>query len=182
MRNFSESYNINQLAKKLEISPGGMFKILKKLQKQNFLVEERLGNNIFYKINYESHDTLDVCKFVLIEKDITPYLQVWIKDLEILKEKTDIAILFGSVLEKGKQARDIDLLLVFNQKNFEDVEGLIEDINKIKSKKVHAIYQTKKDIIKNIKGRDKAILEEIRTGIILWGRDFLVEVIKDGQQ
>ena len=181
IRNFSRDYNINQLAKELDISPGGMFKILKKIKKQDFLTEKKLGNNVFYKINYKSCEALDACKFALTEKKTTPYTRVWIKDLEILREKADLAILFGSVLNKGRNARDIDLLLVFSKKNLEDIENIIDRINKIKTKKLHVIYQTKKDLVKNIKKQDKAILEEISKGVILWGRDFLVEAVKDGQ-
>ena len=42
-----------------------------------------------------------------------------------------------------------------------------EKLNKIKSKRIHAVYQTEQDLIRNIKEKDKAILEEIRTGIVL---------------
>ena len=181
IRNFSKDYNINQLAKKLSISVGGIFKILKKLKSWDFLIEKKLGNNIFYKINYDSQDALDACKFALTEKKISSYVKVWIKDLEILKEKTELAILFGSVLKKNKEARDIDVLLVFKKRNLKDIENMIEEINRIKSKKIHAVYQTKADLIMNINKRDKAILEEIKTGVILWGRDLLVESVKNGQ-
>jgi len=181
IRNFSKDYNINRLAKELNISPGGMFKILKKLEKQKFLTKKKAGNNVFYKINYSSQDAIDACIFALTEKKNTPYIKARIKDLERLRPQTELAILFGSILKKGREARDIDILLVFNKKKMKNIENVIDKINKIKSKKVHAVYQTRKDLIKNIKRQDTAILEEIRTGIILWGRDFLVEVIRDGQ-
>ena len=181
IRNFSKEFNINRLAKELKLSPGGMFKILKKLAKYDFLIEKKLGNNSFYKINYDSEDSLDALKFVLTEKDATPYVKVWIKDLEVLKEKTKLAILFGSVLTKGKEAKDIDVLLVFEKENIKEIEKQIDSINKIKSKKIHAIYQTSPDMASNISKGDPAILEEIRTGIILWGRDYLIGAIKNGQ-
>ncbi|MEK6952170.1 MAG: hypothetical protein AABX29_04080 [Nanoarchaeota archaeon] len=181
VRNFSKDYNINQLAKELNLSPGGMFKILKKLRNRNLLLEKELGNNKFYKINFSFSDALDACKFALIEKKTNPYLNVWIKDLNILKERTCLAIIFGSILEKGKNAGDIDLLLVFDKRNIDEIENIIEKLNKIKSKKIHTVYQTKEDLISNIKKRDKAILEEIKKGIILWGRDVLVEAIKNEQ-
>ncbi|MDI6720915.1 MAG: hypothetical protein QMD85_00890 [Candidatus Aenigmarchaeota archaeon] len=181
IRNFSKNYNINQLARELKISPGGMYKILKKLGRQNFLIETGIGNNVFYKINYMSNEALDACKFALTEKQATPYVRALIKDMEALKDKTELAILFGSVLSKGREARDIDILLVFDRKNLKDVESLIGKINTVKPKKIHAVYQTREDLIKNIRNRDKAILEEISTGIILWNRDFLVVAIKDGQ-
>jgi len=181
IRNFFRDCNINQLAKELNVSPGGMFKILRKLGKQGFLTEKRMGNNVFYNINYQSQDALDACKFALTEKKTTPYIRAWIKDLESLKPETELAILFGSILKKDKGARDTDVLLVFEKKSLRDVEKRISEINRVKSKKIHAVYQTKNDLTRNIKKRDRAILEEIRTGIVLWGRDFLVEAIKHGQ-
>ena len=181
IRNFHIDYNINQLAKELHLSPGGIFKILKKLEEQNFLLERRLGNNVFYKINYNSSDALDACKFALTEKKTTPYIKVLMKDLDRLRKKTSMAILFGSVLDREKEARDIDILLVFKKKNLNDVENLINELNKIRTKKIHAIYQTEYDLIENIKKQDNAILDEIKKGIILWGRETLVEAIKNGQ-
>ncbi|MBU2637871.1 MAG: winged helix-turn-helix domain-containing protein [Nanoarchaeota archaeon] len=181
VRNFYTDCNINQLARILKISPGGMFKILRKLKERGFLAEKRAGNNAFYKINFSSNDALDACKFAMTGKALTPYISVWIKDLEPVSELADISLLFGSVLKKGKEAGDIDILLVFGRKNLKKVEVAIEKLNKIKPKKLHAVYQTMDDLIENIKKRDKAILEEIRTGVVLKGRGFLVEAIKHGQ-
>ncbi len=181
IRNFAADYSINRLARELKISPGGMLKILRKLREREFLVEKKAGNNIFYKINFNSSDALDACKFALAEKTLTPYVRVWIKDLEPVTEQAQIAILFGSVLNKGRGAGDIDILLVFDKKSLKKIEEGIERLNRIKPKKVHAVYQTMNDIIENIKKKDEAIIEEIRTGIVLKGRGFLVEAIKHGK-
>lgn len=181
LRNFSQDYSINQLARELQLSPGGAHKILKKLEGRDFLESEEVGNSIVYKINFSSEDALDACKFVLSGREVGPYLEAWIKDLERLKPQTKLAVLFGSVLEKGKEARDVDVLLVFPEERVEEIEQAIEKLNRIKSKRVHPIYQTKEDLVKNIKRRDEAILEEIRTGVILWGRGQLVEAIRDGE-
>ena len=181
IRDFSQSYNINHIARTLNITPGGAFKILKKLKSRGYLTEEKLGNNSFYKINYHSQESLDTCIFVLTEKALTPYLKVWLRDLESLRNKTDAAILFGSALENPQKARDIDILLVFERKNLHEIDSLIEGLHKIKSKKLHALYQTNQDLITNIKKQDKVILEIIKKGSILWGGGVLVNSIKDGQ-
>ena len=39
-----------------------------------------------------------------------------------------------------------------------------------------------KDIISNIKKKDKIITEAIRNGFVLWGYDKLVRIIKDVNQ
>ena len=47
-----------------------------------------------------------------------------------------------------------DFLESFNEKSFKQVESMIKQINSIKSKKIHAIYQTRKDFEENIKKRE----------------------------
>lgn len=180
-RNFSKDYNINQVAKEVKLSPRGAYRILKKLELQKILSSQRIGNNIIYKVNFEGDVTSDVCQFVLAEKETTPYLRTWINDIQLLKEITEMAILFGSILTKEKQAGDVDVLLVFPKENISKVQEQIKKINQIKSKKLHAIVQTKEDLLNNTKKRDSALLEEIRTGIVLWGRNIVVEAIKHDQ-
>ena len=181
IRNFSQKYNINQLSRELKLSPGGIFKILKKLESQKYLLSNKAGNNIFYSINYDSDDALDTCKFVLADEKQSPYIRVQINELKKLKELVKIAILFGSVLTKEKEANDIDVLLVFDEKNFSEVENKIKEINSLTNKKFHAIYQTPKDFLENIKKKDKVIISGIKTGLVLWGRDLFLEAIKNGQ-
>jgi DNA-binding Lrp family transcriptional regulator len=181
LRNFSANYNINQISKEVNLSPRGAYKILKKLESNKILLSEKIGNNVIYKINFENDVSLDACQFVLAENEVTPYIQTWINDLQQLKEITEMAVLFGSLLTKEKQANDVDILLVFQREKLSKVQEQIKKINQIKSKKIHAVLQTKEDLIGNIKKRDMAILEEIRTGLVLWGRNILVEAIKHGK-
>jgi len=165
----------------MALSPRGAFKILKKLEKSKILLSQKIGNNLIYKINFENDVSLDVCQFVLAEKEATLYIQTWINDFQSLRELTEMAILFGSILTKEKQAHDVDLLVVFPKENLPQVQEQIKKINQIKSKKLHAIVQTREDLLNNIQKRDSALLEEIRTGLVLWGRNILVEAIKHGQ-
>lgn len=181
IRNFSQEYNINQLSRELELSPRGIFKILKKLEKENYLISEKQGNNLFYKINYESEEALEACKFVLSERKTTAFIRVQINELKKLRELTKIAMLFGSVLTKDKEAHDVDVILVFKEKEFQKVEKAIEEINSLTSNKIHPIYQTEKDFVDNTRKKDKVIISAIKTGIILWGRDLFLEAIKNEQ-
>lgn len=181
LRNFPKDYNINQLSRELKLSPRGAYKILKKLEQQKILLSKKIGNNIIYKINFLEELALELCQISLTEKEASPYLRTWINDIQPLKEFTEMALLFGSILTKEKQAGDVDLLLVFEKENWAKVQEQIKKINQIKSKKVHAVIQTKEDLLSNIKKRDSALLEEIRTGLVLWGRNILVEAIKHDQ-
>jgi len=181
IRNFSQDYNINQLSRELKLSPRGIFKILKKLEKQNYLISKKQGNNLFYQVNYGLEEALDVCKFALSERNISPFIRVQINDMIKLRKLTKIAILFGSALTKGAEAKDVDVVLVFNKKEFSKVEKAMDEINLIKHKKIHAVYQTEEDFVDNIRKRDKAIISAIKTGMILWGRDSFLEAVKNGK-
>jgi len=117
----------------------------------------------------------------LADEKQSPYIRVQINELKKLKELVKIAILFGSVLTKEKEANDIDVLLVFDEKNFSEVENKIKEINSLTNKKFHAIYQTPKDFLENIKKKDKVIISGIKTGLVLWGRDLFLEALRNGQ-
>ncbi len=181
IRNFSQDYNINQLSRELKLSPRGIFKILKKLESENYLISKKQGNNIFYKINYESEEALEVCKFVLSERKASPFIKVQVNDLQKLRGLTKIAIIFGSALTKDKEANDIDAVIVFKEREFSKVEKTLEEVNSIKHKKIHAIYQTEEDLADNIRKGDKVLLSAIKTGMVLWGRDSFLEAIKNGK-
>lgn len=178
VRNFVSEYNINQVARELEFSPRGSFKILKKLESQNVLKSKKMGNAIFYQINFDDELALQLCNLVLIKKKLKPIVKVIIQDIQKLKKITQCAVIFGSILKRGEKAGDADLLVVFRKNRFDEVQKIIREANQISPKKIHLIMQTKGDLLKNIKNRNKAILDLIKEGAIVWGPDILVQTIK----
>ena len=57
-----ELVNINQISKKIGISVGSAFKILKYLEKNNIVLSSNLGNSKFYQINLKNNEVLNKCK------------------------------------------------------------------------------------------------------------------------
>ena len=168
-------YNANSLAKHMGISAMGALKIAKKLEKENILVSKKLGKAKFYKINFNNDYAKQYIKFLLKRESeqALSYIKVWIKEIRKIKS-ADAAILFGSVLRKQKEARDVDVLLITDQKKFKTLKKEIEKINLINIKKLHPVYQTKKDLEENIKKQDKPALSAIK-GIIMFGEDIIIE-------
>ena len=76
---------------------------------------------------------------------------------------------------------DIDVLLVTDQKRFSKLEEEIKELNKINIKRIHPLYQTYEDLIKNIKKRDKPILNAIK-GIIMVGEEKFMEIYNESHQ
>ena len=49
-------YNINQIARELDISVGSVFKILKDFETKSVVTARRMGNAVFYSINSSSRE------------------------------------------------------------------------------------------------------------------------------
>lgn len=167
------------IAKQLDLSPMGAQKILKEFEKERILVKERIGTGIFYSIDLNNEVAFKLAELILTQNKLSSYVRVYARDLEKLKESVKACVLFGSILIKGEEARDVDVLVIIDDKKFKEVERLKEDLSKIMIKPLHFMYQTQKDFVKNIKKGDKPILEVIKTGAILWGQNFVLQGIKN---
>ena len=180
LRNFTERYSINQLAKELNLSPQGAYKMAKKLEKARILKPEPIGNAIYYRPNLDDELGRKTAELVLAYKDINSYARVQAKDLERLKAHTVCAVLFGSVLTKAENAGDIDVLIVLEEGQLNKMHKALMEIQSIKSKKISEMLQTREDLVRNIKKRDAPLLDAIRTGQVLWGSEIIVEAILNG--
>lgn len=172
-----KEYNASNMAQHLGISPMGALKIAKRLERESILKSKQIGKARIYRINMKNDFAKEYIKFLLKrEAERAPaYAKVWINELRKIKN-ADTAILFGSVLRK-REVNDVDALLVTNQKRFSKLKKEVEDINLINIKRLHPMYQSKKDIKANIKKEDKALLNAIK-GIVAFGEDKLINLIE----
>ena len=180
IRNFKERNSINEIGRRLNISHTGAHKILRKLEPLKIVKPEKIGNAIYYKANFEEEIGKKLGEFILSNKEMNPYSKVMEDDLKPLKDIVSSCVLFGSVLRKGREARDIDILLVFEVKDLKKVKNKLNEIRELNTKKIHDAIQTKEDLAKNIRKSDKVILDIIKNGQILWGSEVIVEAIING--
>ncbi len=171
-------YNASSIAKHMGISAMGALKIARRLEKENILVSRELGKAKFYKLNFGNDYVREYIKF-LLKREIqqaNPYIKVWASEVKKI-ESADAAILFGSVLRKHKEARDIDLVLITGKERFSKVKKEVEETDAINVKKLHPIYQTEEDFIKNIKKGDKVLLNALK-GIVVFGEDLIIDLLQ----
>src|SRR3989344_4562945 len=168
------NYNSNSMAKVLEISRMGALKIARKLEKENIILSRELGKAKFYSLNLNSDYVREYAKFLLkMEAEHAhPYVKVWIEDIRKIKS-AEAAILFGSVLRKHKDAGDVDVMLLINPKNYKKIQKEIHETDELNTKKIHPMYQTKEDLIKNLKKEDLPLLSAIK-GIAAFGEDIII--------
>lgn len=171
-------YNANSIARCIGISSMGALKIAKRLEKENIVTSRELGKAKFYRLNLSNDYVMEYVKFLLKREaeQAHPYIKVCIDEIKKLKS-ADAAILFGSVLREYKEARDIDVVLITDKKRFSKLKKEIEEIDKLNVKRLHPVYQTKEDFIKNIKKGDKALLGAMK-GIVVFGEDMVIDLLQ----
>ena len=170
-------FNVNQLSRSINISVGSAHKILQELKKNDIVATTDLKSSIYYKLNLNNPDTVDICKLTLRKnkKDLPSYIKVYSEEIEKFN-KAEIIILFGSILNK-KDFNDVDVLFVTNK--IKEVNIFCSEISKIRTKPISPLIMKFDDIIKNIKNKNNIILEIINNGVIIRGEERYMEALKN---
>jgi predicted nucleotidyltransferase len=176
-KDFTKEYNANSLSKEIKISPRGALKILKKLESENLCVSKKLGKARFYKVNLNDLYTRKVIETLLIAETKEKAAR-WMDEFKQICEETEIMLIFGSAIRNLKEANDIDVMFVYKKKNYKKIQEFITIKNKLLPKRIHDISQTIQDLKENLKKRNPAIVDAIRTGYVMHGHDKVVEVVK----
>jgi len=166
-----------ELAEQLNKTRPGIWKSLSGLEEQNFIVFEVANSKKtsikIAKLDYKNILTKKNLSLILTKQALEN--QRWIDCFSKIQDKIDFAVLFGSVLNDSSKAKDIDLILVSDKKNFKNVQDLINEIQKTQSKEIHAILLTKQEFQNELKNKNKAYLDAIRKGVVLFGQEKFID-------
>ena len=178
-----ELYNINQIARALDLSVGSAHKILKTLEKRNIVNIRELGNAIYYSINLNNNEAVKLSELVAIEGKNNILMENKIANVyaqDLVKFDAKLIILFGSILTKKNEAKDIDVLFIIkNKEQVSEINNFCLEISKIRTKKVNPLIMLEQDFVNNLKDKDKAIQDLIKNGIILKGEEIFIRTIKN---
>ncbi|MFA5019699.1 MAG: hypothetical protein WC533_01230 [Candidatus Pacearchaeota archaeon] len=172
-----ELVNINQISKLLNISVGSSFKILKELEKNNIVNSSDLGNAKFYQINFDNEEAIKWCEILLSEerRNLNGYSKIYAEEIQKFGY-AELIILFGSILT-NKDFNDIDVLFITNKPK--EVAKFCLNLSKVRTKPVVPLILKKEDFIKEIKNKKEAVLNILKTGVILKGESIFIEVLKN---
>jgi len=157
VRNFMSRYTIRNIAKELKLSPAGVYTIVKKLEKNNILISERLGTGLFYEINLKDKAAEHIALVVLLKYND-------VKKIEL------------------KEIKDEIRLAVFDNKNLlivSDNIGHIEDFLR-KLKEVNGVVLNENELIEKIRLKDSKILQIINQGNVVYGENYFIDMVKRG--
>ena len=184
LKNFSTDFNINQIAKNISMSVGGVFRELKDLEKNQLVISKKIGNSVCYRLNLNNLECQKICELILIEErnSAKPFVSIVSKDIEKYLDKISrIIVLFGSII-KESEPRDIDVFIITEKKFVNEVEKLCRNLSEIHEKNFSPLIMTYSDLVSNLKRRDEVLLDIVKNGIILKGYDSFVKAIMEAME
>jgi predicted transcriptional regulator len=178
LRNINKvGFNVNQLARNVNISVGSAHKILHELKKEKVMITTDMKSSIYYRLNFNNPDTIDTCKLILrgIKRNLSSYIKVYSDEIEKF-EQAEVIILFGSILIK-KEFNDVDVLFVTNK--VKETSIFCNEISKIRTKPINPLIMRFDDLVDGIIKENKVILDILNKGIVIKGEDRYMEALKD---
>ena len=183
LRDLTIKHNITSLAKKLTITRMGVWKALKRLESDKFviLVPAGEGKTSTYKVRLNWENPLVEKNLVTLLLEEAMKNQRWVSNFAELEDKIDFLVLYGSILHSPKDAGDIDILgVVKNKKQFVEINKVIVKVQLTQIKKIHAIGFTKEEFKKElIAQNNRAFIEAIEKGVVLFGQENFIKFIRD---
>ncbi len=179
LKDISVKHTITSLAKEIGITRVGAWKILKKLNSDGLILLSQIGagktSTYSISLNWDNPITEKTLSLALTQDAIKN--QRWRDNFVELKNKTDFVIIYGSIIHSLKEANDIDILGVTSRNKFVEIEESVKKIQKIQTKKIHILNFTKEEFKQELEKPNKALIDAVKKGIILFGQEKFIDFI-----
>ncbi len=182
LKDFSLRHTITSLARELKISRVGMWKIVKRLESDKYILIEGVGcgktSTAIIKINWDNLLVEKALSFYLTEESIKQ--RRWRVNFAELEKEVVFLILYGGILTSVQQANDIDIIGIAKKNKFVRIQKVIDKIQKMETKRIHAINFVSSEFRKELQNNNKAFIDAIKKGIILFGQENFINFMKNG--
>ena len=172
---------ITFLAKEIGLSRVGIWKLIKKMQSEKMIVLIKIssGKTSAYSISLNWDNPLLVKNLEVVLTEDAIKHQRWLNNFAGLEKKVDFLMLYGSIINSPKEANDIDILGVTPSKNnLLEIEKTIKNIQKTQIRKIHILNFTPAEFKEELEKPNKAFIDAIKKGIILFGRERFVKFLR----
>lgn len=177
-------HTATSIAKTLNITRQGIWKILNKLADDSLISLEFIGktktSTATIKLNWSNPVTEKTLSLLLTKESLKQ--QRWRSNFAEFGNNTKFLILFGSILINQKEANDIDILAIADKKNFKTIEMIVTKIQQTQLKKIHLIDLTAAEFNHELKKLNKSYIDAVKKGVVLYGQDNFVQFIRSLQK
>jgi len=175
------NHTVSSLAQRLAMSRTGIWKILKRLESNKIITLSSMGEGktsvYTVKLNWDNILVEKKLAFLLSEDAIRQ--ERWRFNFAELEKPASFLLLFGSILRSPKEAKDIDIFAVVgNRKEFRTIDKTMLKIQGTQSKKIHFIDLTEKEFEQELTNKNKAYIDALAKGVILYGQENFIRLIK----
>jgi len=181
LKDFSTKKTITSLAKETIMSRVGIWKVLKKLESDKLIILSAIGTgrtSIYsVSLNWKNPILEKVFAVALTEESLKN--QRWLSNFKELEAKVDFLVIYGSILHFPKEANDIDVIGVAKKNKFLEIEKIMSNIQKTQLKRIHALNFTRDEFKKELEKPNKAFVDSIKKGIILFGQENFIRFMKN---
>lgn len=180
LKDFSTTHTITSIGKELGMSRSGVWKVLKRLEKEKYIIMNPTGKEtslVVPKLNFKN-DLLDKYIDLALSKEAKCH-ERWIFNFKEVEAHVSFFILYGSILPSPKEAKDIDVVGVIpNRKNFKKLHKSLDIIQNSQLKHIHAINFTQSEFKEELLEPNKAFIEAVKKGVVLFGQENFIKFIK----
>ncbi len=180
LKDFSTMHTITSIGKELGMTRSGIWKVLMKLKKENYITLETTGKEtslIIPKLNLRNELLEKYLNFAL-SKEAKEH-ERWIFNFAEVKEHVSFFILYGSVLSSYAKAKDIDVIgIVPDRKSFKKLHESLDKIQKSESRRIHSINFSESEFREELLKPNKAFVEAVKKGIVLFGQEGFIKFMK----
>ncbi len=181
LKDFSAVHTATSLAQQLKMSRWGVWKIIKKLRQEEIILIKPTGkgktSTQTIQLNWDNMLTEKMIILALVQEASTH--KRWSFTFTDLEKEVDFLILYGSILHSQKEAKDIDVLgAVSKEKKLAKIPDLILKIQETQAKKIHSLNFTLKEFKQELKKPNKAYLDAVKKGVVLFGQENFLKFIK----
>ena len=174
-------HTATSLSLSLGITRQGLWKTLNNLSKDEMISLKSIANTkksaVKIELKFKNLLALKTLSLILTKEAMNN--ERWRFELAELEKYSDFIILFGSILTSPKEARDIDILAVLDKKNFKSINEVKNKIQKTQAKEIHLIDLTREEFKDELKKQNKAYIDALKKGIILFGKDNYIKFIEE---
>ena len=169
------------LAKALNITRQGLWKSLNKLVESKLVILEPVGNTkksaVTINLQWKNPITIKTLS-LLLTRESSEY-ERWRANFAELENYESFTILFGSIIHSSKEAGDIDILTIVIDKNsFKPIGEAVSRMQKTQAKRIHLIDLTEEEFKEELKKQNKAYIDALKKGIVLFGQDNYIKFIE----
>jgi len=150
-----------EVVRETKVSKGSANRILRELAGLGFLIRERKGRMVFYRLNTE-HPVVRQFKVLVNVYALSSLLNQ-------LKRRTRRVVLFGSCAQGvDVKESDIDLFILSSEKDA--VIEIVGGFNQGDERRVTPIVVDSNEFVR-LKREDKPLYENVERGIVLWAAE-----------